>query len=450
MRAQVVDAVAPFSPWWKARLKTLGRTPSAVGTMEGLSSLPAVGERDICPDGDPRGMAALVLQGTESGFALHAEGPLLRRALVSRLARPGSYRAIVEADTRPTSFLWAGLGLRYPVASTRSDLDLIARAGARLWQLLGLTRADVIVSALPTTPTAARCALELGAVAAGSPMLAPGDDVEDVAAALRLVPATVLALPAAMAAELLDDLDEAGADLGALTTVLLIGAAYDDERAAVRAALQRVGADTCAVLAAHAPDGHRLLWAECRESGGATGMHTYPDLEVVQLVDPETGEAAAGRGPLEVVITQLGFRGSALLRWRTGDLADAVVEDACPSCGRTVPRLVGLRQAALVPPLDLRAGTRPVDVRGVAAALVGRADVLDWRIVLARSARDDADELLVHVVAADAADPADVVVAVARDVRAAAGLLPTQVIVAEPGDLPSGGVALGPRVLSRQ
>ena len=451
LRSQVVDAVAPFSPWWKERLKTLGRKASTFGTMEGLSSLPAVGERDVCPDGDPRGMAALVLQGTESGFALHAEGPVLRRALVSRLARPGSYRAIVEADTRPTSFVWAGLGLRYPVASTRSDLDLVARAGARLWQLLGLTRADVVVSALPTTPTAATRALELGAVGASSPLLAPGEDVDDVAAALRLVPATVLAAPAAAAAELLDDLDEAGADLGALTTVLLIGAAYDDERASVRAALKRVGvADSCAVLAAHAPDGHRLLWAECRESGGATGLHTYPDLEVVQLVDPETGDAGSGRGPLEVVVTQLGFRGSALLRWRTGDLADAVIEDACASCGRTVPRVAGLRQAALVPPLDLRSGVRTVDVRGVAAALVGRADVVDWRIVIARSARDDADEVLVHVVAADAADPADVAVAVARDVRAAAGLLPTQVIVADAGDLPSGGIALGPRVLSRQ
>src|SRR5690349_11367813 len=104
IRNQVVDAVAPFSPWWKARLKTLGRKASSVGTVSGLASLPAVGERDVCPDGDPRGMAALVLQGTESGFALHAEGPVLRRALVSRLARPASYRAIVEADTRPTSF----------------------------------------------------------------------------------------------------------------------------------------------------------------------------------------------------------------------------------------------------------------------------------------------------------------------------------------------------------
>ena len=451
VRTQVRDAIAPFSPWWRDRLQALGRKPSSVASLEALATLPAVGERDVCPDGDPRGMAALVLQGTESGFALHAEGPTLRRALVGRLARRSTYEAIVEADTRPTSFVWAGLGFRYPVASTRSDLDLVARAGARLWQLLGLTRADVVVSALPSARSAATQALELGALGAGSPLLAPGDAVEDVAATLRLVPATVLAAPAASAAQLLDDLDEAGAELATLTTVVLIGAAYDDERVAVREALQRVGVpSSCAVLAAHVAEGHRLLWAECRESGGRTGLHTYPDLEIVQLVDPETGEASGDRGPFEVVLTQLGFRGTALLRWRTGDLANAVADEPCASCGRSVPRLVGLRQAALVPPLELSTGMQLVDLRGVAAALVGRGDIADWRIVLARSARDDADEVLVHVVAARDVDPADVAAAVARDVQAAAGLLPTQVTVVAAGDLPVEGSPLGPRVLSRQ
>ena len=449
VRTQVVDAVAPFSPYWRGRLKALGRTAAEVGTVAGLSKLPAVGERDVCPDGNPAGAAALVLQAGETGFALHAQGPVLRRALASRLAKPGSYRAVVEADTRPTSFVWGGLGLRFPIASTRSDLDVVARAGARLWQVLGLDRADVVVSGLPALPTAATQCLQLGALGAGSPLLAPGDDVDDLAAALRLVPATVLALPSATAAATLEDLDDAGAPLGALTTLLLVGAPYDDERAGVRAALTRIGVpDSCLVLAAHVPDGHRLMWAECRESAGRTGLHTYPDLELVQMVDPETGEDA-DKGVREVVVTQLGLRGTALLRWRTGDAADAVTEGACGSCGRTVPRVAGLRAASFVPLLELRTGTRAVDLRGVAAALVGRPDVLDWRIVLGPSARDGSDEVLVHVVPPETTDPADVAVAVARDVRAAAGLLPTQVVVAVDGVLPHEGVPLSKRVLSR-
>jgi hypothetical protein len=431
VRAQLVDAIGPFSPFWRERFRALGTTASKVAAD--LSTIAPVGERDVCPDGNPGGAAALVLQAGESGWALHAEGPQLRKALTSRLAKPGSYSAVVEADTRPTSFVFAGLGLRYPVASTRHDLDVVARAGARLWRVLGLTRDDVLVAAMAPEASATYQGLSLAALGAGSPALFPGDDPDEVAAALSLVPATVLAVHTDTAEDTLDDLDEAGAALGSIRTVLLVGAPSDTERRAVADALSRAGVSARA-LAVHVPEGHRLLWGECAEG---SGLHTYPDLEIVHLVDAETGETNDGQGPDEVVITQLGMRGSALLRWRTADLADGLETSPC-RCGRTVPRLVGVRRHALVPLLALRSGHRGVDLRGLAAALDGRADVADWRIVVGPSPRDAHDEVVVHVVPGAGADGSDVAVAVARDVRSAAGLLPTQVVVNEDGDLPDG------------
>jgi len=436
VRTQVVDAVGPFSPFWRGRLKALGKSSASVASLAGLAALPAAGERDLCPDGNPSGAAGLVLQAGESGYALHAEGPRLRKALTRRLAAPSSYTAIVEQDTRPTSYVWAGLGLRFPLASTRSDLDVVARAGARLWQVLGLTRADVVVSALATLPTAQTQALTLGALGAGSPLLAPGTRVDGVVGALALVPATVLVVPTTGGAALVDALVDAEAALSTVTTVLMAGAPYDEDRADLREALDAAGLEKAVLLAVHVPDGHRLMWGECRQSGGSTGLHTYPDLEVVDLVDPETGDAGKGTG--EVVLTQLGLRGSALLRWRTGDLADAVAEGPCPKCSRNVPRVVGARRAALVPELSLRTGTRAVDLRAVASAVGGRPDVRDWRVVLGRSARDESDELLVHVLPGAGADAAEVAVGVARDVRVACGMLPTQVVVEEEGRLPVG------------
>jgi hypothetical protein len=450
VRAQVVDAVAPFSPWWRARLRALGQPPTAYANVQALERLPAAGERDVCPDGDPAGAAALVLQAGEAGYALHAAGPRLRSALLRRALRPSSYRAVVEADTRPTSFVWAGLSLRFPVASTRSDLDVVARAGARLWQVLGLTSAAVVVSALPARATAAAQALQLAALGAAAPLLAPGARPERVAEALRLVPATVLAVPVDDAAALVAALAAAGAPLGQVRTLLLCGAPQDDERLQVRSALAEAGAPAdCVVLAAHVPDGHRLLWGECRESGGDTGLHTYPDLELVQTVDAETGEASAATDARELVLTQLGLRGTALLRWRTGDLVQSVSSAACPACGRTVPRVLGLRRRALVPTLALRSGTTGVDVRAFTAALVGRSDLADWRVELGRSARDGAEQVLVHVVPAAGVDEPAVAVAVAQDVRAAAGLHPTQVVVTDARSLPTDGAVLSPRVVLR-
>jgi hypothetical protein len=448
LRRQVVDVVAPFSPWWRGRLKALGRSAASVATPDGLASLPAVGERDVCPDGDPAGAAGLVLQAGEQGWALHAEGPRLRSALARRVFAPRSYQAIVEADTRPTSFVWSGLAVRFPLASTRSDLDVVARAGARLWEVLGLSRADVVVSALPLHATAERQALELGALGAGAPLLAAGLDVDDVAEALHLVPATVLALPVDVAADVIDDLASEDAPLGALRTLLVVGAPSDDERDAVREALDAARAPgSCAVLAVHVPSGHRLAWGECRQSGGTTGLHAYPDLEVLDVVDPETGERPAGRtGPHELVVNQLGLRGTALLRWRTADLVDVVTEQPCPSCGRTVPRVLGTQRAALVPELALAGGPQSVDLRAVAGALLGRADVADWRVEVAPSRRRDVDRLLVHVVPSPDADPAGVAVELAGVIEDVAGVAPTQVVVADSGALPS-GAGVTPRLL---
>jgi hypothetical protein len=59
-------------------------------------------------------------------------------------------------------------------------------------------------------------------------------------------------------------------------------------------------------------------------------------------------------------------------------------------------------------------------------------------VVLGRSARDQTDELLVHVQPTASGDAAEVAVGVARDVRVACGLLPTQVVVVEDGRLPAG------------
>jgi len=430
LRSQVLDAVGPFSPFWRSRFKSLGTTAAKVATPGGLFGLAAVGERDVCPDGAPTGAAALVLQAGESGWALHAEGPQLRKALTRRLVRKGTYRAMVEADTRPTTFVFAGLGFRWPVASTRSDLDVIARAGARLWQVLGLTSADVLVCGLPTQPSGALQALQLGALGAGSPAIFSGPDA--LTATLKLVPASVLALESATAA---DQLDAAAAVIGSVRTVLLVGAPTDDERADVAAALQSAGV-TAKVRAVHVPDGHRLMWAECAQGG--EGLHTYPDLDLVQLVDPETGESADATGPFELVLTQLGLRGSTLLRWRTGDLAERVTTEPCPSCRRTVPRVLGVRRRALVPDVELRSGRRGVDLRAVSSALLGRSDIADWRVLLGPTARRQTHALLVHVVPNPDADSSDVAVGVARDVRAAAGLLPTQVVIEESGTLPAG------------
>jgi phenylacetate-coenzyme A ligase PaaK-like adenylate-forming protein len=441
-----VRAVAAGSAYWKARFTAIGRPASSVTAVAKLASVPAVGERDVSPTGDPAAMAALVLHGGERHFALHTSGPTLRRALRKRVTRSRDYKRIVARETRATSYAWTGLGFRYPVASTRGDLDVLAREGARLWSVIGATADDALIAALPSG-SVEQVALHYAALGAGAPALFPGADPVEVATAAALAPPTVLAVTAPTAAEVLTALQDAGAPLGQLRTLLLIGAPSDDERAAARVALGEVGAAAdAAVLGVHAPSGARALWAECRASAGATGLHTYPDHDLVQLVDAETGEAVDGNAGGELVLTQLGVRGSALLRWRTGDLVTAIETAACPACQRRVPRLVGVRRAALVVGTD--AG-RPLDLRAVAGALAGRADLADWRVVVGGRPRDGRQQVVVHL--APTGDAGEAAVGAAADIRAAAGMLPTQLVVSDGGQLSElAGQPLTRRMLLRR
>ncbi|HEV2890039.1 MAG TPA: hypothetical protein VGX28_06650 [Frankiaceae bacterium] len=439
LQRQLRDRVGPFSPFWRERFTALRVPATSIASAADLPKLPAVGERDVCPTGDPADAARLVLQADEAGFALHAFGPDLRKALLRRVSGADQYRRQVEAETRPTTFHFGGRAMRFPIASTRNDLDVVARAGSRAWQVLGLTSGDVLVSAVPMTASLDHFFLTYAAIGAGTPALFPGSDPDAVGDAFRLVAATVLAVRPQEALDVLD-----GVDTTSVRTVLLVGAADAALRDEVAAAVP-----DATVLGLWGPEEHRVMWAECRESAGSpTGWHTYPDIDHVEVVDPETGTQANGGG--ELVLTQLGLAGSALLRWRTGDVVpSALANDPCAACGRTVPRVpTDVATSALHVEATLRGARATLDLRAIAGALAGRPDLADWMVEVAPSPRAGGDDLLVYV--APKGDETDAAVGAYRDVRAVAGVPPSQVVVLTTDELASRRDAESRRVVVRR
>lgn len=242
----------------------------------------------------------------------------------------------------------------------------------------------------------------------------------------RVAPPTVLAVPAERA-------DETVTAIGSVPTVrtlLLLGFPTPAQRAAATVALREAGArDDAVVLAVHAPADARLLWGECRQAGASAGLHTYPDLEVIQVVDPDTGESeGTGDAPAagELVLTQLGMRGSSLLRWRTGDVIGGIDASPCPGCGRVVPRVLGVQPAALVPRIG---ASNRLDVRAVANVLLGRDDLVDWRIVIGPATRDSEASVEVHVVPRRRSR--GLTNSVRGDVLTAAGVAATRVVASD-------------------
>jgi phenylacetate-CoA ligase len=79
--------------------------------------------------------------------------------------------------------------------------------------------------------------------------------------------------------------------------------------------------------------------AECRVA--RHGLHVQEDHFLVEVLDPETGDAAPEGADGELVFTTLTKEAQPLIRYRTGDIG-SVTSDPC-ECGRTMTRIAALR-----------------------------------------------------------------------------------------------------------
>jgi len=181
-------------------------------------------------------------------------------------------------------------------------------------------------------------------------------------------------------------------------------------RRKLRALARELGAESVDVLRTYGFTEAKMAWAECpfHEDAGSAGYHIHPDLSLIEIVDPKTGEPRGEGEPGEIVFTPLAARGSVVLRYRTGDCVDGGLFH--PYCGRIVPRLVGeISRNSEVREMNLGKlkGTL-IDFNHLEHILDNAEHVGTWQLEL-RKAHDDpleVDELILHVAKADDCDDA--------------------------------------------
>ena len=277
------------TPWRRSR-RSGAALPSGAcavrGARRGRPGQPAGGRRARRrPDGDAAGMAALVLQASEAGFARTRPG---RRCAV----RCGSgSRAGLPPDRRarhPAHDLRLGRA-RLPLARRDHPRRPRRRRPRRRPAVAGARprACDVLVSAVPRPHHRPRRAGVRGA-GRGRPGVLPRPGADDVADVWALAPPSVLAVPSAAAADPWTPGGSRGRVTG-LRPLLLVGAPSPTS-AGRRGALARRCGGRRRPRRARAR-GARVLWGECAPG---SGLHTYPDLDLVDLVDPETGGTRHG------------------------------------------------------------------------------------------------------------------------------------------------------------
>ncbi len=81
----------------------------------------------------------------------------------------------------------------------------------------------------------------------------------------------------------------------------------------------------------------KWFFLECSEG---SGLHLHPKFFYWELLHPETREPVAEGEPGVLVFSHIGWRGTVLVRYWTGDLVKGgMVYTRCPRCGYTFPRL---------------------------------------------------------------------------------------------------------------
>ena len=138
---------------------------------------------------------------------------------------------------------------------------------------------------------------------------------------------------------------ELGGKVDSLKVIALGGEkAPDGLRRKLAGLAGELGSDEVRTLATYGFTEAKAAWPECATSPfeESTGYHLSPELGLVEVGDPRTGDPVENGRPGEVVYTPLDARGTIVLRYRTGDLVEGgLTWEPCPACGKTVPRLLG-------------------------------------------------------------------------------------------------------------
>jgi phenylacetate-coenzyme A ligase PaaK-like adenylate-forming protein len=145
------------------------------------------------------------------------------------------------------------------------------------------------------------------------------------------------------------------------------------------------------------------VWGECPAPlDASSGYHTYPDKEVFEIIDPESGEVKREGEDGEIVYSNIDSRGTCVLRYRTGDMVKGgIVYSPCPYCARRVPRLSSdISRTSNIKSFQFsKIKGALVNLNDVEHILDEDADIDEWQIEITKRGNDpyDVDELTLYV-----------------------------------------------------
>jgi phenylacetate-CoA ligase len=401
LRKFLREAVLPFSPHYRRKFQELGASWHDFDSIESLSQIPLTSKEDLQNPRDfilsPEPEVLRRRPRTIANAILH--GPAAAKAKLEREWRPVLLTSTTGRASAPVPFFY-----------TQHDLNRLSQSGKRLMEVSRSSPAFRHINAFPFAPHLAFWQAHQASLGFGAFMLSTGGGKAlgtegNIRLIDRIDPDCIIAMPTFLY-HLLQQAQASGSRWTNLKRIVLGGEKVPPGmRQKIAELCEALGSPDAHVLATYAFTEAKMAWAECHASHGgpATGFHLYPDMGIVEIIDPVTGRTVPDGHPGEIVFTPIDARGTVVLRYRTGDVTDGgLVRTPCPHCNRTCPRIMGnitrLTDRHRLH-IDKLKGTL-VDFGALEHLLDDTREIGAWQIEL-RKRHDDpleCDEVIVHVV----------------------------------------------------
>ena len=429
LRRQVRFQLYPYSPFYRTAFDSSDLTADGFGGISDLRRLPLIDRAVLASHADE-----FVLKPNRASMQRWASARQVGEVILSKLLRGiEASDKLLKHEYEPVHVLetTGSYGDPIPIRLSRRDLAVLGTQGGRLLEVAGVTSDDIMLNLLEASSAGGFWPAWSGGVAMGVQQVAPGFLEPPQAAALaNKMGATVLFV---VADDALPILDAAGEDGIPTLKTLILGP--QPVGAVLRRRLSEAVGPAVKIIGTYGFAEARALWAECAEGAGKpdVGYHVSPDLQLFEVISTRTLAPVRQTEPGEIVFTGLDQRGTALVRYRPGDVTmNGIVLGRCPYCGRVVDRILGpVRRAHNLLELQF-AGSDPiaVDVEVLADALA-HPWLAAWQVEIGKTDGDPRgpDEVYVLYEPLAGRDPGHLAVELDKVFRDDVGFSPTQFVL---------------------
>lgn len=402
----------PFSPHYRKLFDHHKIKPSYIRTADDLRIIPFTKKDDLLPSAKhPKRFLDFVLQPDERLIRKYSDiYKLLSLGLLKAVKGKPYVKEILEREYQPV-FLTATTGTTHQPVSflyTNFDIHNLHIYGFRLLEVFGAEDNIRAVNLFPYAPHLAFWQTVFAGMAHNSFILSTGGgkvmgtqgNIETI---IKIAPNILIGEPNYIY-HVIRSAKELGKDFSSVRKIILgasrVPLGFKEKLALL---LRSMGASHIRILGTYGFTEAKCAWGECPTAlKFSSGYHTYPDKEVFEVIDPETGEVKKEGEDGELVYSSIDARASCVLRYRTGDLVKGgITHQKCPYCKRTLPRISSnISRASNIRDLMLSKvkGTL-VNLNDIGSALESQKEVEEWQIEIKKKDDDpyEVDELVVYL-----------------------------------------------------